>query len=75
MSMKSKRSDKGLTRIIRSFILTVLVVMCITALITATQYAGDVTGKRLGIRERDTVTTEEIRDFLSEIPIVKSLLL
>lgn len=72
---KNKRNDETLPEIIKRFLLSVFVIMCITALITATEYAGDVTGERLGIRERDTVTTEELRDFFGEIPIVKDLLL
>lgn len=72
---KNKRYDKDLFEIIKGFLLSVLVIMCITALITATEYAGDITGGRLGIRERDTVTTDELRDFFGEIPIVKDLLL
>jgi hypothetical protein len=72
---KNKRYDKDLFEIIKGFLLSLLVIMCITALITATEYAGDVTGERLGIRERDTVTTEDLRDFFGEIPIVKDLLL
>ncbi|MBO5396343.1 MAG: hypothetical protein J6A97_05615 [Clostridia bacterium] len=72
---KNKRYDKKLLEIIKSFLLSVFVIMCITALITATEYAGDITGGRLGIRERDTVTTEDLRDFFGEIPIVKDLLL
>lgn len=76
MNMKrSKKYDKSLHAIIKSFLLTVLVIMCLTALITATEYAADITGGRLGIRERDTVTTEDLRDFFGEIPIVKDLLL
>ena len=72
---KNKRYDRELAGIMRGFFLSVFVIMCITALITATEYTGDVTGGRLGIRERDAVTTEDIRDFFSEIPIVKDLLL
>ncbi len=72
---KNKRYDETLPEIIKSFLLSVFVIMCITALITATEYAGDITGERLGIRERDTVTTEDLRDFFGEIPIVKDLLL
>ncbi len=72
---KNKRNDETLPEIIKRFLLSVFVIMCITALITATEYAGDVTGERLGIRERDTVTTEDLRDFFGEIPIVKDLLL
>ncbi len=72
---KNKRYDKDLFEIIKGFLLSVLVIMCITALITATEYTGDITGGRLGIRERDTVTTDELRDFFGEIPIVKDLLL
>jgi hypothetical protein len=72
---KNKRNDETLPEIIKRFLLSVFVIMCITALITATEYAGDVTGGRLGIRERDTVTTDELRDFFGEIPIVKDLLL
>ncbi len=72
---KNKRYDETLPEIIKSFLLSVFVIMCITALITATEYAGDITGGRLGIRERDTVTTEDLRDFFGEIPIVKDLLL
>lgn len=72
---KNKRNDETLPEIIKRFLLSVFVIMCITALITATEYAGDVTGERLGIRERDAVTTEELRDFFGEIPIVKDLLL
>jgi len=72
---RNKKHGKKLCVIIKNFLLSVFVIMCITALITATQYAGDVTGERLGIRERDTVTTEDLRDFFSEIPIVKDLLL
>ncbi len=72
---KNKGYDKTLFEIIKSFLLSVFVIMCITALITASEYVGDVTGGRLGIRERDTVTTEDLRDFFGEIPIVKDLLL
>ncbi len=72
---KNKRNDETLPEIIKRFLLSVFVIMCITALITATEYAGDITGERLGIRERDTVTTEDLRDFFGEIPIVKDLLL
>lgn len=72
---KNKKYDRTLLGIIKGFFLTVFVITCMTALITATQYAGDVTGGRLGIRERDTVTTDDIRDFFGEIPIVKDLLL
>ena len=72
---KNKRNDETLPEIIKRFLLSAFVIMCITALITATEYAGDITGERLGIRERDTVTTEELRDFFGEIPIVKDLLL
>lgn len=72
---KNKKYDKKLWGIIKNFLLSVFVIMCITALVTASEYAGDVTGARLGIRERDTVTTEDLRDFFSEIPIVKDLLL
>ena len=72
---KNKRNDETLPEIIKRFLLSVFVIMCITALITATEYTADVTGERLGIRERDTVTTEDLRDFFGEIPIVKDLLL
>ena len=69
------RKLKKLYGTIKGFLLTVFVIMCITALITATEYAGDVTGERLGNRKRDMITTESIRDFFGEIPIVKDLLL
>ena len=72
---KNKGSDKILLKILRNFFLFVFVIMCITALITASEYVADVTGERLGIRERDTVTAGDLREFFGEIPIVKDLLL
>ena len=72
---KNKRYDRALVKILRNFFLTVFVILCICALICASEYAADVTGERLGIRERDTVTAEDLRDFFGEIPIVKDILL
>ena len=72
---KNKGYDKTLLKILKGFFLTVFVIMCVCALICASEYTADVTGERLGIRERDTVTTEDLRDFFGEIPIVKDLLL
>lgn len=78
MNMKKSRSkkyDKGLFTAVKNFLLTVFVLMCITALITASEYAGDVTGERLGLWKRDTVTARDIEDFFRELPIVKDILL
>ena len=72
---KNKRCDKALLKILKNFFLFVFAVTCITALVTVSEYVADVTGGRLGIRERDVVTSEELREFFGEIPIVKDLLL
>lgn len=75
MKKNKKKYDKKLFSVIKNFLLTVFVIFCITALITASQYAGDITGARLGISERDSITTEDIADFFRDLPIVKDIFL
>ena len=72
---KQKKYDRELFCAVKNFTLTVFVLMCITALITASEYAGDVTGERLGLWKRDTVTARDIEEFFRELPIVKDILL
>lgn len=65
--MKIKRhdaSDAGQT--VKKFLITVFVVMCISALVVCADYAGTVTGHRIDAGEIPVVTAGELEAFFSE---------
>lgn len=55
-----KKNTEEVYSIIKNFLLTVFVIMCITALITGTAYAKSVTRHRIDGSESETVSAENI---------------
>ena len=57
-------TDAG--QIVKKFLITVFVVMCISALIVCADYAGAVTGHRIDAREIPVVRADELDAFFRD---------